>query len=63
MTRAEASRTSESSDEKPIRPIRDPSVQPPSRVERTKKEPGSLVYSLNKWFRVQPDGSLVEETE
>lgn len=63
MTRASAKRTSESSAAKPIRPIRNPSIVPPTRVQRTEKAVGSLVFSLNKWFVVQPDGKLLEKLD
>lgn len=63
MTRALARRTSESSAAKPIRPIRDPSITPPVRVQRTEKLPGSVVLSLNKWWVVQEDGTLREKLD
>lgn len=63
MTKALAKRTSESSAAKPIRPIEDPPIQSPPLIQRTIKEPGSLVYDRNRWFVVQPDGSLLEKTD
>lgn len=63
MTRARASLTSESSAAKPIRPIRDPSIQPPTRVQRTDKPPGSVVLSLNRWWVVQEDGTMREKLD
>lgn len=37
----------------------DTSLTPPQWVQRTRKEPGSLVLRLGEWFEVQCDGSEV----
>lgn len=65
MTNADARRMSgrRAAKPAPIRPIRNPSIKAPTHVQRTEKEPGSLVLSLGKWFVVQPDGSLREKTD
>ena len=58
MTNARASSTSAITESRPIRPIRDPSIPAPVRVERTTKQPGSKVVMLSRWYEVQEDGTL-----
>lgn len=54
MVRASAKRTSKSTLPSCIRPIRDPSIEPPVRFERIPKEVGSRKLVLGEWVVVQP---------
>lgn len=48
-----ASANSTSDKTQSIRPIRDPSIEPPARFERIEKEPGSKKLVLGKWVTVK----------